>query len=244
MAEVNLPWQPDHEIESNIAIGSLRDSILAWLTTGRGVHVETLMTVVGKLAGFAAQCAAWDAVRRSGKPAPKDGLVLATTPSGERFYFGDLINGYLVPEGAREWTVWGFGAAAAVEAGLPEARLPDYVDMFRHASATIGTGDFGIPRVSADHRPHLSPKEALVRFWPAARAILARTDGPEPGKSVPVEYWPAILGLVARQYILMAREALDPAMSLSLVMESAITMSKVDPDSIPTTASAAPEMAR
>jgi hypothetical protein len=231
---VALPWMPDGEIEANLAIGSLRDSLLAWLTTDRGVHVETLMTVVGSLAGFAAQQAVWDQIRKAGKPVPKDGFAVATTASGEKFYFGDLLNGYLIPEGARDWTLWGFAAAAAVEAGLPETALPDYADIFAHVTRTIGTLDFGIPRVSEDHRPHIMPKAALGTFWPRAKSILERTDGPGPDpKGVAVEHWPAVIGLVARQFILMSKGALDPGLSLRLVMESAIAMSKIDPETVP-----------
>jgi hypothetical protein len=231
---VTLPWAPDGEIEANLAIGSLRDSLLSWLTTDRGVHVETLMTVVGSLAGFAAQQAVWDRIRKAGKPVSKDGFAVATTASGEKFYFGDLLNGYLIPEGARDWTLWGFAAAAAVEAGLPETALPDYADMFRHVTETIGTAAFGIPRVPEDHRPHLMPREALARFWPRAKSILERTDGPGPvPKGVAAEHWPAILGLVARQFILMSKGTLEPGLSLRLVMESAIAMSKIDPETVP-----------
>lgn len=234
---VRLPWMPDGEIEANIAIGSLRDSLLSWLTTERGVHVETLMTAVGALAGFAVQNAVWDQLHKAGKPLPKDSFGVATTASGERFYFGDLLNGYLIPEGARDWPVWGFVAAAAVEAGLREADLPDYADMFRYVTETIGTKDFGIPRVPEDHRPHLMPKAALEMFWPRAKFILERTDGPGPDpKGVDAGHWPAVIGLVARQFILMTKGVLDPGLSLRLLMESAIAMSKVDPETVPTAA--------
>lgn len=235
VAAVRLPWEPDGAIAANIAIGSLRDSILMWLTTERGVHVETLMATVGSLAGFAAQQAVWDTVHRGGKPVPKDSFAVATTASGEKFYFGDLINGYLVPEGVRDWTLWSFAAAAAVEAGLSEKDLPDYAEMFRYASETIGTATFGIPRTPDDHGPHLMPLAALKTFWPRTRFLLSRSDGPGPPehRSVTVAHWPAVLALVARQYILMAKDALHPGLSLRLVMESAIMMSKIDPDTIP-----------
>jgi hypothetical protein len=231
---VPLPWMPDGEIEANLAFGSLRDSLLTWLTTERGVHVETLMTTVGALAGFAAQNAVWDRLRRTGRPVAKDAFGVAATASGETFYFGDLLNGYLIQEGARDWTVWGFAAAAAVEAGLPEGALPDCADMFRHVSETIGTSAFGVPRVPDDHQPHILPNEALARFWPRATVILSRTNGPgRDPKGVAAEHWPAVIGLVARQFILMSRDVLDPGMSLRLLMESAIAMSKVDPETVP-----------
>ncbi len=45
-AAVQYPWKgTDDEITVNLAIGSLRDSMLKWLTTERGVHVETLTRV-------------------------------------------------------------------------------------------------------------------------------------------------------------------------------------------------------
>jgi hypothetical protein len=231
-ANVALPWMPDGEIEANIAIGSLRDSLLGWLTTERGVHVETLMTVVGALAGFAAQHAVWEQLRTAGKPLAKDAFGVATA-SGEKFYFGDLLNGYLIPEGARDWTLWGFAAAAAVEAGLPEADLPDYADMFRHVTSTIGTADFGIPRSPPEHRPHILPRAALGMFWPRTVFILLRTDGPGPDpKGVAPEHWTAILALVAHQYILMSKDVLDPGLCLRMLMESAIAMSKIDRETI------------
>lgn len=235
-ANVILPWYPDGEIAANIAIGGLRDSLTAWMTTRRGIHAETLMVAVGALAGFAAQCAAWDEVRRAKAPIPREGLALAATASGERYYFGDLINGYLVPEGARDWTLWGFAAAAAVEAGLPESALPDYTDMFRHVAETVGSRDFGIPRVPDAHQPHLLPRTALEMYWSGVRAILEFADGPGPEQrhSVAVAHWPAILGLVARQFVLTNKDELSPEISLRLIMESAIMMSKIDPATVPT----------
>jgi len=232
-ANVALPWVPDGEIEANLAIGSLRDSLLGWLATERGVHVETLMSVVGALAGFAAQHAVWEQLRAGGRPLAKDAFGVATTASGEKFYFGDLLNGYLIPEGARDWTLWGFTAAAAVEAGLPEADLPDYADMFRHVTSTIGTADFGIPRAPPAHRPHILPRAALGMFWPRTAFILSQTDGPVPDShGVAPEHWTAIIALVARQYILMSKDVLDPGLSFRLLMESAIAMSKVDRETI------------
>jgi hypothetical protein len=41
------------------------------------------------------------------------------------------------------------------------------------------------------------------------------------------------MALVARGFILRTKGTLDPRLSLSLVMESAIAMSKVDPKTVP-----------
>ena len=54
----SYPWQPDSTKTALRAIGDLRVSLMRDLKTPRGIHTETLMTVVGALAGFVAQNAA------------------------------------------------------------------------------------------------------------------------------------------------------------------------------------------
>jgi hypothetical protein len=54
------------------------------------------------------------------------------------------------------------------------------------------------------------------------RFILSRTDAPGPasGNSVAPEHWPIVIGLVARQFVLMAKDTLDPRISLRLIIAS------------------------
>src|SRR6185437_4503793 len=142
-----LPWKDsDDEVVVNVAIGSLRESMLAWLKTERGVHVETLLASIGALAGFAGQTAAFRRVETRDFPGADPRMataamaehlrtanlmVVANTKSGESFYFGDLINGYVVPQPTNEYSLWNFVAAAAIEAGLDPAELPDCREMFQ-----------------------------------------------------------------------------------------------------------------
>jgi hypothetical protein len=249
-----LPWKDsDDEVVVNIAIGSLRESVLAWLKTERGVHTETLLCSIGALAGFAGQTAAFRRVETRDVPLPPDAdpkmpaaalaeylrsanlMVVANTKSGEAFYFGDLINGYIVPQATNGYSLWNFVAAAAIEAGLKPTELPDYREMFQFAAQSVGTPEFGVPRVAKEHRPQLAPRAALNLFWPRARFILTRDDGPGPanGRHVPPHYWPLVIDLVARQCMLMSKSALDPKIGVALLMESAIAMSKIDPKTVP-----------
>jgi hypothetical protein len=219
LREIKFPWEPDGTV------------------TEHGVHAETMMVVIGALAGFAAQTAACEALKRTQGQAAKDGvaIVVVTADTGEKFYFGDLINGYLVPQGTSEYPVWGLVAAAAIQAGVPGAELPDCNEMFRYVAGSIGKPEFGIPRTPANHPIHLRPRQALELFWPRVKFILSRTDGPGPAKghSVAPEHWPIVAALVARQLVAMAKNTLDPRLSVALIMESAIAMSKVDPKSVP-----------
>ena len=251
---VTFPWKgsPD-EITANLAIGSLRGSLLMWLKTERGIHAETLLVSIGALAGFSAQSAVWARVAKRDLPMPDAStaspdalsdylrvnglLVTMTTTSGETLYFGDLINGYLVPLAASKYpyTLWGGIAASALANGLPQTDLPDIHLMFRHTSQVVGTAEFGIPTTGEEHQPQIEARQLLNIFWPRARFIFTRTDGPGPakGRSVAPEYWPVICAEVANQLFRQTKDTLDPRIGLKLVMESAIAMSKVDPKSVP-----------
>jgi hypothetical protein len=73
-----------------------------------------------------------------------------------------------------------------------------------------------------------------------ADGLLVRDIGcpetePEYRMSVPEAHWPLIMALAARQFVWMAKGTLEPRLALSLLMESATMMSKVDPKTVPQT---------
>jgi hypothetical protein len=47
------------------------------------------------------------------------------------------------------------------------------------------------------------------------------------------EHWPVVVALVAKQLITLAKDTLNPRLSVALIMEAAIAASKVDPDTVP-----------
>jgi hypothetical protein len=252
---VRYPWaDTDDEIVVNLAIGSLRDSLMRWLTTERGVHAETLLVSIGAIAGFAAQCAVQERIKNRDVPGAHKGMpgdelgkllrerglaLQATAKSGEVYFFGDLISGYLVQQAPTiDPPLFAILAAAAMEAGAKRAELPEVIPMFKRASQTIGTPEYGILNPPKPMSPHYTPREVLNAFWPRVKFIFERTDGqgavePANGRNVKPEYWPLITALVARQFLVMAKDTIDPRVALSLIMESAIVMSKVDPKGVP-----------
>jgi len=227
---VKFPWEPDRVIEANLAIGNMRESLLNWLEVDGRIHTETMMLVTGALAGAASQNAVWERYVKSGEPIPQDGFVAVETQSGERFYFGNLLNYFLVPEAGNDTSIWSFVGAGAVESGVPQAQLPDFRPIFEHKAATIGTPDFEILRVPEEHQPHLTPRTALERFWLPTRSIFARKE--PRGQVLAPAHWPVVLGIVAQQFIRMSTDVLDPRVSVRLVMESAIISSKFDIQSL------------
>jgi hypothetical protein len=230
VAPVHLPWMPDGEIVANFAIGAMRESILHWMTVEGGIHCETTLAVTGALAGMAAQNAVFEAYLKPQKPMPENGLLVANTTSGERFYMGDLLNQYIVPQSGWNHPIWMFVAGAVVHAGLPAEQLPDLGSLFTQVSQTIGSDNLYRLDVPDEHQPHLSAKQAIELFWLPTEMILDYKNGPGPaaGKSVVPEHWPIVLALVAQQLIGKVVGILDLAIAAKIVMHSAIIGSKLD----------------
>src|ERR1041385_4585658 len=145
-----LPWiGTDDTIVVNLAIGSLRDSLKIWLTSERGVHAETLLMSIGAIAGFAAQCAVNERIKTRdipgvakdlpdnelGKLLHERGLaVQVTAKSGEIYYFGDLINGYMIRQATTvDPPLFALLAGTTIGLGVKIEELPDVIPMFAHA---------------------------------------------------------------------------------------------------------------
>ena len=87
-----FPWQPDSTVTGDLAIKDLREGLMAALKNERGILSVTLLTAVGALAGFAAQNAALDRFTARDPAAPKLGIAVVQTKSGEKMVFGDAVN--------------------------------------------------------------------------------------------------------------------------------------------------------
>jgi hypothetical protein len=245
------PWEGDKipTITASFVIISLTNYIISDLKGPRGVHTETMMTMIGALAGFSAQYAIWETIVKPGKlPEHGDGaafnngaFVVVKTETAETFYFGDLLNSYLVPTsgelaafGPEPYTLWAILAAGVKRCGKNPLQSDQFTEIFRHAASNVGTPQFGRMALPNGHQSSMTPQNALNRAWPHARAILARTDIPEcSGEGLPVRYWPPVIALTAQGLLEQAKNALDPNLSMLIAMAAAIPMSKVDPTTVP-----------
>lgn len=196
------------------------------LRRGRDVQNEAVLCALGALAGYAAQQAIREAVVKPGKLTLDEAFAVIETRSGEVFFFGELLNSVLVGgDGARsssQPSVWKIVSEGGFAAGA--INLPDITDIIKHCAATVGRDEFGIPRVADVHMPNILPREAVSRFWPAARRKLAGKD--------PMT-WPLQLALAARWLIVSLQRAVRPDIAVQIVMEAAVPMSKIDPVSLP-----------
>ena len=229
---------PGSEFTSELT-HDLIDWLQGELRRGRDVQQEAVLCALGALAGYAAQQAIREALVKTGKLTLDQAFAVIETRSGEVFFFGELLNAVIVAkDGARtsssngggnganggpgHASIWKIVSEGGFEAGA--INLPDVTDVIKHCAATVGRDEFGIPRVPDAHMPNILPREAVSRFWPAARHMLA---GKEPMS------WPLHLALAARSLIISLKHAVRPDIAVQIVMEAAVPMSKIDPVSLP-----------
>jgi hypothetical protein len=194
---------------------------LAEVKDGKGfVHIETLLTALGALAGFSVQMALRETYVKPGKIPENKLFVAIKTTAGETLYLGDHLNEGLFGREPGVLSVYALVAGGAKEAGAKE--LPDVIDIVKYVTSTHGTDKFGIPRVPAKHMPHARPIELLDKFWSPVRNFMVMSV------QEPIQ-WIFVLAQSAQKVIMDSRNLLDPALAAQLVMETATAMAKIDP---------------
>ncbi|WP_266171698.1 hypothetical protein [Dyella subtropica] len=203
----------DPLIGARVAGDAIFRFLLKALKNEQGVHIETLLTVLGALAGYACQMG----IRKIYESRPTEPLpfVVATTTSGQTLYFGDVLNRPLVET---DYSVWGLCFGQAMQLG---AQLPDMQEMFSHVSATAGSSEFGVPRYPGEGAAADLPVNYLRVFWPHILPVLERWC------FEPTE-WHVAISIAAQNAIVAAKDAIDPGFAATIVMECAIPMSKMD----------------
>jgi hypothetical protein len=200
----------------------IADWLMREVKDPRGIHCETLLTVVGALAGYAAQQALWEGMVKPGKLAISQAFKVVETPSGAMYFFGDTLDSLLVSMEPKHVSVWKIVAGSVLAAG--GEHLPNVNDLLRHSAATAGTSAFGLPRLPDDHLPSILPRAALERFWPDARMLLALSE--------PLQ-WPLLMAHAAQKLMLAMKGSIAPDLAVKIVMEAAVPMSRVDPTTVP-----------
>lgn len=203
----------DPLVGAKIAGKEILTRLLNGMKSERGVHVESLLTALGAIAGFACQMGVRAESETKGVAPP---FTVVTTSDGRNLYYGDALN---APLAEGRYSIWSLCAGAAQHLG---AQLPDVREIFQHATASAGTPAFGTPRFPGEGRAGDLPINYVRAIWPSVRTILAELCfGPSE--------WPIAAGLAAQEAILMAKATIDPGAAVKIVMESAIPMSKIDP---------------
>jgi hypothetical protein len=221
--EPPMPWQDDPSfIACNLASGNLANNLAAWVEHDGRVHAETYVAAAGAIAGYAAQ----QTLKALNPDAP---LQVVKVTSGETFLFGDPLNDMLFArtEAEANGRVWPRAASAAMSVGLPLSRTPALDDMFAHVTQCIGGPKEGRP--STEQQPIAPARQLLALFWPQVARLLSgeidefhRRFGP-----VPTTWWCAVTAFAVSRPVIDVKDVLDPAITLRILMESAIYASKL-----------------
>jgi len=181
----------------------------------KGVHIESLLTALGALAGYACQANLRAQALAKGMPETAPFQVVGTK-DGKQYFFGDPLNEALA---GSQYSVWGLVGGAAQHAGAKD--FPDLNEVFQHTSSVLGSEQFGIPRIPENHKPADIPLNYLKALW-ATLFPTVKLFCPNPVD------WPVLYSLAIQEAIYAGKESIDPGLAFRIVMESAIPMSKVD----------------
>jgi len=206
----------DPYIAAKIGALEIYDLVFRGLKDARGgVHVESLLCVLGALAGYACQARVRALCASQGKVETAE-FVVVTGADGKIHYFGDALNERLAEH---EHSLWRLAGGMAQHCGATE--LPEVHETFSYIASVVGTPRFGLPRVTEEHRPCSTPLEFVTTLWPALLPKV-KLICPDP------ELWPLLFGLAVQKAMKDGKSVIDPAMAMKLTMEAAIAMSKID----------------
>jgi len=226
------PWEPDQALAAGLAVQSISKLLAKHIARNNAISPDTLFVTIGALAGFAAQHAVLQDLMARGLTPPCDEMMVVLARTGERYFASDRLNAMLVPERPESVSAYSLIAGAAMSHGATADELPDCLDIFRYAIDSIGTADFGLPRLPEGQRSWLRPRKAVEIFWPSVLTAFTREPiVPVPDfKLVEPRHWPLLLANVGVYFIgLLTPSGVTPARAVRAFMESAIPMSKIDP---------------
>jgi hypothetical protein len=211
------------QYDANKVASDLIEMLFAELEDTSGIHVETALTALGALAGFSGQMAIRETLIKTGKVPEDKAFVVVKTKSGETYYLGDLLNEILFANKPGTFSVCGMVGGAAQQTGANA--LPDVGDIARHVAGTVGGDAYGVPRLPSHHMPRSPPIELLDKFWnPVRNFLVVSVHSPT--------QWPLVIALATQNVIVMAKDAIDPALAAQIFMEAIIPLARVDPAKI------------
>ena len=227
--------EPQSEI-CNVALADIRKHLRTMVTADGRVHAETYLAATGVLAGFAAQRALFHRLSALSTERRVGQVMVTTTKAGEKFFFGDRLNDALIARGGAEkrLKIWPLALDAAISSGMKPASAPRLETLFGYVAGRISEPFFPSP----EKKPGASAKDLLALFWPLARQafdgrLTARKRAEDEPRVVSQHWRPVILALLAQDCLLEATQVMAPAKALTILMESAIYCSKVDPAHAP-----------
>ena len=198
------------------AADEILDRLINAMRGGRAeIHPQSLICAVGALAGYSCQKDVRVMFMKKNGLSEDKVFTIMTDKQGRKFYFGDLINEPLVNE---KYSVWSMIGGAVKKRG---GTLPDVNDIFRYISYTAGGEQFGRPRACQVGE---SMTDYLGRLWlPLAEVAKQYAEDGE---------LHIVFGIALQKAVFTAGGSMNVTEAARIAMESAVSMSKVDYNSI------------
>ncbi len=194
------------------------DRLIGVLKNDKGVHIETLLTIIGALGGYACHSAVREALVDTGQLPENQVFTILSGADGNKYYLGDYVNRPLAED---QFSFWGLVAGEAKHFGA--VALPDIAQINGAVAKTLGSDKFGIPNVPENHRVQEKPIDFLKALWKQVNPVVERYI------ESPVEK-PILFGLAAQKAIEMSKDIIPPEMAAQVLMESAVPMSRIGPE--------------
>ena len=210
--------QTKPEARAQLAGSVVFDLVCQMLAGERGVRIEDALAVLASVGGHACLIAAFDRIMRNGRQMTGGQLVVLGGADGHSYYFGDLPNEYLL-ESHLSLLSLTLGAAQAHGGAVS---LEKAHEVMKHVASTVGTDQFGIPRISGPHRPGDLPFNYVKYITPKIFEALDLYE-------TPVAMRPSAIGFAIQQAIDMGKAVLDPTIAADIVTECAVPAAKFDP---------------
>ena len=145
-------------------------------------------------------------------------LLLEQQVSGHSYFIGDLPGRYLYGCESSLLDIallWAMKHGAQIE--------HDFLhEPVRHVTNTVGTPQFGIPRLPEANRPNALPINLAECAWPQAEHTFNSLG-------LAIEWRPAALGFAIGKAIDLSADAVDPLILAKITVEHAVPMASIDP---------------
>jgi hypothetical protein len=205
---------------AGVKIGSkeLNQRLINGLKSKKGVHIESLLAILGSLAGYSCHVGLREELVDSGKHKENEVFTIVGGKDERQYYFGDLPN-ELLAEG--QASIWGLSVGMAQHLGATS--IPDLKEIFTYVSSTVGSSEFGIPNIDIKYEPGDLPINYVKVMWKPLLPLMDKfCDRPTER--------PILIGLAVQQIIELGKDVIPPKTAVELVMKCAIPMSKIGPE--------------
>ncbi|MBF0145899.1 MAG: hypothetical protein HQL84_04975 [Magnetococcales bacterium] len=208
----------DPFIGAKIGAKEINQRLLHALKEERGVSAPRILRILGSLAGYACQEAVRGEMIAAGRDNWQSAFIIIEDKKGRKYYSGDVLYSALLKN---KYSVFGIVCGAANQLGCSE--YPDMIELVEYVTHSIGTERFGIPRFPGPPQDNNILIQDVRALWPVVLPILMKyCDQPK--------LYPISLSIALQEIIRSGKDVIPPKRALSLIMECAVPMSKIDID--------------